>query len=259
MPKLSGIKLFLLDMDGTFYLGESPLPGAKDFLAACDEKHVRYCFLTNNSSKSAGDYIQKLAGMGVHITPQQMLTSGDATLYYLDKNNFSKDILLIGTESLNAQFAAAGYNTTAQNPQAVVLGFDTTLDYQKLCELCNAVRSGLPYLATHPDFNCPVPGGFIPDIGAVIAYVKASCGREPDVVVGKPNGLIAEIAAERAGLPLQKICMVGDRLYTDIALGACGVQTALVLTGETAVSDLTPASPRPTFLFESLGAMSAEL
>lgn len=259
MGKLSGIRHFLLDMDGTFYLENRPLPGALAFLRACEKRGLGYTFLTNNSSKSAADYIQKLAAMGVDIRPEQMLTSGDATLHYLEEQGFPKELLVVGTESLCAQFAAAGYLVDAERPKAVVLGFDTTLTYEKLCRLCGAVRAGTPYIATHPDYNCPVEGGFIPDIGATIAYVRASTGRGPDVVAGKPNATIATLAAKRAGLPPERICMVGDRLYTDIAMGATGLKTALVLTGETAVTDLSPDGPVPSFLFGSLGEMAKEL
>lgn len=255
MKKLGDVKLFLLDMDGTFYLGDELLPGAKEFLAVCKQRGIRYTFLTNNSSKSAAAYIQKLAGLGVDVAPEEMFTSGDATLLYLRQQGIGQKILLIGTESLEEQFADAGYDIHAESPAAVVLGFDTGITYQKLTDLCNAVRSGLPYIATHPDFNCPVPGGFIPDVGAVIAFVKAATGREPDTVVGKPNAAIAQMAAARAGLQVQDLCMVGDRLYTDIALGKAGVATALVLSGEATREDLAQSGLQPDFVFENLAEM----
>lgn len=259
MVNLHDIKLFLLDMDGTFYLGDRLLPGALEFLDTCCKNGIGYTFLTNNSSKSNDDYITKLAGMGVDITPAQMLTSGDATLRWLGQQGFPKDILLIGTPSLEQQFISMGYNIAATDPQGVVLGFDTTLTYPKLTALCDAVRAGLPYIATHPDFNCPVPGGYIPDIGAVIAFVEASTGRRPDVVIGKPSGIIAQMAADRAGLPLHSLCMVGDRLYTDIAMGASGILTALVLSGETTADDLKTSGIKPDFVFSGLDEMAAAL
>ncbi|MFV0414266.1 MAG: HAD-IIA family hydrolase, partial [Oscillospiraceae bacterium] len=174
----------------------------------CRGKGIPFTFLTNNSSKSAEAYLQKLRALGVKVSPKEMFTSGDATLLYLAQNGYGKNILLVGTESLERQFLEAGYVLNTENPAAVVLGFDTTLTYQKLTALCNAVRAGLPYVATHPDFNCPVEGGYIPDIGAVIAFVEASTGRRPDVVVGKPNGTIAMAAASRFGVPLESLCMV---------------------------------------------------
>lgn len=242
----------MLDLDGTFYLGDTLLPGAKQFADAAHAAGAEYLFLTNNSSKSSADYVRKLARLGVNVPPRHVLTSGDAALSYMQAHFDTKDLLLIGTSSLCDQFAAAGYRVDAAHPQAVLLGFDTALDYAKLTKLCNAVRAGLPYIATHPDFNCPVDGGFIPDIGATIAYVKASAGREPDVVIGKPNGAIAEAAAQRFGVPLESIAMVGDRLYTDIALGACGVATVLVLSGETALADLAHSTVQPDFIFDDL-------
>lgn len=256
---LQEIKLFLLDMDGTFYIGDRLLPGATEFLAACHRRGAGYTFLTNNSSKSSADYIDKLASLGVHITPDQILTSGDAALQWMAAQDMPKDILLVGTPSLEQQFAAADYRLDAKTPQAAVLGFDTTLTYAKLAALCDAARAGIPYIATHPDFNCPVPGGYIPDIGAVIAFVEASTGRRPDVVIGKPSGIIAQMAADRAGLPLECLCMVGDRLYTDIAMGAAGLTTALVLSGETSRADLAHSDIAPDFVFSGLDEMALTL
>lgn len=250
--KLEEIRLFMLDMDGTFYLEETLLPGAKEFLAACRKRETAFVFVTNNSSKSKEDYLDKLHRLGVSVTEREIFTSGDATLIYLKKHCLFKDILLIGTPSLQAQFRKAGYRLDSALPQAVVLGFDTTITYEKLTLLCNAVRAGLPYIATHPDLNCPVAGGFIPDIGAVIQFVKASTGREPDVIIGKPNKFIAQSAAESFGLELAQMCMVGDRLYTDIALGRCGVGTVLVMCGETTKSDLDNSDIRPDMVCENM-------
>ena len=122
--------------------------------------------------------------------------------------------------------------------------------------LCDAVRGGLPYIATHPDFNCPVPGGYIPDIGATIAYVEAATGRRPDAVIGKPNPYIVQAAAERFGCRLEELCMVGDRLYTDIACGVnAGVDTALVLTGEATAADAAVSPTPPTAVYQDMEAL----
>lgn len=252
MDDVKNTKLFLLDMDGTFYLDETLLPGALEFLEICRKTGRRFAFLTNNSSKSKADYLAKLTRLGAQVTQEDIFTSGDATLQYLAENDFPKEILLIGTKSLEKQFADCGYDVCAEAPKAVVLGFDTTITYEKLTRLCNAVRAGLPYIATHPDYNCPVKDGFIPDIGAVIAFVKASTGRTPDAVIGKPNGYIARAAAEKYSVPLEQVCMVGDRLYTDIALGACGCGTVLVMCGETTPEELAKSSVVPGTVCENL-------
>ena len=259
MFDLHDARLFLLDMDGTFYLGDELLPGAKEFLEFCRATGRKFTFLTNNSSRSKADYVAKLALLGVTVTEREVYTSGDATLAYLAEHGFSRELLLIGTPSLEAQFKAAGYETAAREPKAVVLGFDTTITYEKLTRLCGAVRAGLPYIATHPDFNCPVPGGFIPDIGAVIAFVKASAGREPDAVIGKPNGYIARAAAAAFGVTLEETCMVGDRLYTDIALGACGCGTALVLCGDSSLGDLAASGLTPDVVCENLAELREKI
>lgn len=259
MGTLSEIRLFLLDLDGTFYLDGTPLPGALDFLAALRAKGIPFAFLTNNSSRGREEYLERLNAMGAQITGRELLTSADATLDYLAREQFDRELLLIGTPSLEAQFAAAGYQLHSDRPKAVVLGFDTTLTYQKLVDLCNAVRAGLPYIATHPDFNCPVKDGFIPDIGGVIALVEACTGRRPDAVIGKPNAFIAEAAANRFNVPLDRICMVGDRLYTDIALGGCGVKTALVLSGETGAADYEKSEIRADFVFDGIWQMADAL
>ena len=259
MKKFDRVKMFMLDMDGTFYLGDTLLPGATDFLAACRAKEIEYTFLTNNSSKSAEDYLQKLVSLGVHATRQEMFTSGDATLLYLAEKGFSKEIHLVGTSSLHRQFEQEGYHTRAAQPVAVVLGYDTGIDFAGLAALCSVVRTGLPYIATHPDRNCPVQGGFVPDVGAVLAYVQASTGRWPDFVVGKPEAYMAQAVAQRAGLPMEALCMVGDRLYTDIALGACGVRTALVLSGETRREEVAHSGIVPDGIYENLAEMAGLL
>src|SRR5690606_31598260 len=144
-----------------------------------------------------------------------------------------KKIDLYGTPALEEEFIGYGFKLTVENPQAIVLGFDTTITYEKLWHLCDEVRSGLPYFATHPDINCPLENGVMPDIGSIIAFVEASTDRSPDYVIGKPNPPIVESLIKRLGLPANQICMVGDRLYTDVALGQAGLRTVLVLSGET--------------------------
>ena len=253
---LEDTRLFLLDMDGTFYLDDTLLPGALEFLELCRERGTAFSFLTNNSSRGKADYLAKLCRIGVAgITEEEIFTSADATLLYMAQQGTGEDILLIGTPSLEQQFREAGYVTDSRSPEAVVLGFDTTLTYQKLTDLCNAVRAGLTYIATHPDFNCPVSGGYIPDIGATIAYVEAATGRRPDVVIGKPNRFIAEAAARKFQCRLDQVCMVGDRLYTDIALGQCGCGTVLVLCGESRREEIPQAVHRPDVVCENLAEL----
>ncbi|MCG2767806.1 MAG: HAD hydrolase-like protein, partial [Anaerolineae bacterium] len=165
----------------------------------------------------------------------------------------------VGTPALEEEFAAHGFVLTDESPDFAVLGFDTTLTYEKLWKLCDFVRAGVPYVATHPDLNCPTSQGFMPDIGAMIAFVKASTGCEP-TVIGKPNREIVEAVKERTGLPGSALCIVGDRLYTDIAMGEeSGITTVLVLTGETHLEDIENSPYKPDSVFRDLGALADAL
>jgi HAD superfamily hydrolase (TIGR01450 family) len=251
-PALSHIRCFLLDMDGTTFLGSRLLPGAGRLLGLLQTRCLDYLFLTNNSARRREQYADKLRGLGLDILPDRIMTSGEAAAIYLSRQKQGASVYVVGTPALEEEFRQHGFALTAETPDFAVLGFDTTLTYDKLSRLCGLVRDGVAYIATHPDINCPVEGGFIPDTGAMIALVEASTGRRPDVIVGKPHRPIVDAVLARTGVPLNAMCMVGDRLYTDIALGAHGVTTVLVLTGETQPDDLTHATVIPDLVARDL-------
>ena len=261
---LKDIRLFLLDMDGTVYLGGRMFPGTFAFMDRISRIHAEYLFLTNNSSSSRSLYAQKLGRLGLPTPEDRIFTSGEATALYLSRQKPGARIFLAGTPSLEEEFRQAGFQLAGPEregplPDFAVLGFDTTLTYQKLWRLCDLVRAGVPYIATHPDFNCPVEDGYMPDIGAMIAFVEASTGRRP-LVVGKPNRPIVEAVAARTGIPLRQTAMVGDRLYTDIAMGVnSGITSILVLSGETSREDLERSDIRPDYVFEDIGALARAL
>lgn len=259
MTKLTNTRLFLLDMDGTFYLGDRLLPGALEFIDTCRSKGIDFLFLTNNSSKHRGQYAEKLRRLGLEITADKIFTSGEATAIFIQKQKPAANLYVVGTPALEEEFQDHGFTLVDDKPDLVVLGFDTTLTYNKLWRLCDLVRAGTPYVATHPDFNCPLEDGFMPDIGAMIAFVEASTGRRPDVVVGKPNQPIIDAVVEKTGVPIEQICMVGDRLYTDIALGATGITTVLVLSGEASREDLADAPHQPDFVMQDLAELEVIL
>lgn len=257
MNSLQDVRCFLLDMDGTFYLGEQLLEGALRFIDVLNQQGRDFLFLTNNSSKDSQQYVEKITRLGLPIAREKVFTSGEATAMYVRDQKPGARVYMVGTTALENEFRAHGFELTLDQPDFVVLGFDTTLTYEKLWNLCNLVRAGVPYIATHPDYNCPTESGFMPDIGATIAFVKASTGREPDQVVGKPNRLFVEKAAERVNIPVSGMCMIGDRLYTDIALGAtAGIPTVLVLSGETRQEDLSASPHQPDYVFPHLGAVA---
>ncbi len=243
----------MLDMDGTFYMGHVLLPGALELLAYLNERGIPFSFMTNNSSKSVEDYRKKLMGLGVREEDARVYTSGVATIDYILRHQPGKKVFVMGTQSLMQSFLDAGIALDEDEPDLVVLGYDTELTYPRLTQFCDFVRAGLPYFATHPDVNCPVLGGYAPDIGAMMALIESSTGRQADLILGKPNPGIVEGLALKWGLEHDEILMVGDRLYTDIMLGkTAGVKTALVLTGEAKRSDLEKVDHQPDWVVEDL-------
>ena len=254
--KLAKVRCFLLDMDGTFYLGNQLIEGSLDFLAALRRTGRQCLFLTNNSSKSASFYQQKLERMGVPAEFRNVLTSGQAAARYVTNRFPGKKAFLLANQIETAELKALGVEEDQERPDYVLIAFDTELDYKKMTMLCDHVRAGLPYIATHPDFNCPTETGFIPDIGATIAYVKASTGREPDVIIGKPNSGIVEETLRVTGLKKEEMAMVGDRLYTDIATGVnFGMLSILVMSGETTVQMAAESPIKPGLTFGRLADM----
>lgn len=257
--QLSKINCFLVDMDGTIFVGNRLLPGAKDWLDLLREKGLDYYFLTNNSSRSQVEYTRKLKRLGLDVPEEKIFTSGEATAIYLQKSTPHDRLYVVGTPPLIREFERHGFTITEDDPDAVVLGFDTTLTYEKIWKLSDFLVAGKPYIATHPDINCPLENGFKPDIGAMIEMMAASTGRYPDVIVGKPNAPIVNALAEKTGFPLEAHCMVGDRLYTDIALGKWGITTALVLSGETKREDLLDTPFKPDFVVADIAEMTGLL
>jgi 4-nitrophenyl phosphatase len=257
--KLKNIRCFMLDMDGTFYLGERLLPGALDFMHYLEMKGLDYLFLTNNSSKHAGLYAEKIRKMGFNVPVEKVFTSGEATTIYLKKQKPQAKVYLVGTRALEEEFERGGFQLTENDPDYAVLGFDTTLTYDKIWKFCNLVRAGKPYIATHPDYNCPTEDGFMPDIGSFIALIETSTGRRPDVIIGKPYTHIVNAVAEKTGYPLSQIVMIGDRLYTDIALGKAGITTILVLSGETQKQDLDGSEFKADIVVEGLTDLVKQL
>lgn len=251
--RIKDIRCFVLDMDGTVYLGEQWIEGALEFLEEVRNSGRKFCFMTNNSSKNASVYIEKLHRMGLDIDPHQLVTSGHATIAYLLKHYPGKKVFLLGNSMLRKEFETGGIILEEDKPDIVVTAFDTMLDYAKLCQVCDFVRHGLPYLATHPDYNCPTETGFIPDIGAIHAFIHASTGRMPDRIIGKPNSEIVEYTLAKAGCTANEAAVVGDRLYTDIAAGInSGLTSIFVLSGEAQLCDLAESPVQPHLVFDSV-------
>ena len=248
MEKLENIKCHLLDMDGTIYLGNKLIDGAREFLEKLKEKGIRYIFLTNNSSKNKDRYVEKLNKLGIEAHREDVFSSGEATTIYLNKKEKKAKVFLLGTKDLEDEFEKAGFELVKERT------------YEKLWIACEYIANGVEYIATHPDFNCPLENGkFMPDAGAMIAFIKASTGKEP-TVIGKPNSHIIDAIIEKYNLKKSELAMVGDRLYTDIRTGIDnGLTSILVMSGETDKKMLEETIYKPDYIFNSVKELKEEI
>ena len=254
------IKCFILDMDGTIYLGNELFSFTKDFLKKVEETGREYYFFTNNSSKSQQDYIEKLERFGIRIKRQQMMTSTHVISRYLKQHYEGKSVYVVGTLSLIQEFQYFDMNLTEEDPDIVVLGFDTTLTYEKLSKACHYIRNGCIYFGINPDWNCPMEGGaFIPDCGSIAKLIEASTGRFPEFF-GKPSKHTLDYIIQETGYEPDEIAIVGDRLYTDIAVAdQSDVMSILVLSGESTREDVKTSDVKPNVILEDLSEITKML
>ncbi|MGA2988915.1 MAG: HAD-IIA family hydrolase [Candidatus Korobacteraceae bacterium] len=266
---IGSVRCFVLDMDGTVYLGSRLLPGALEFFEYLRRSGRDFLFVTNNSSRHAEYYSNKLTSLGIACDAASILTSGEATAFYLNTLKPKGRIFLLGTPELEEEFASHGFTlmadpaptdaTTASVPDFVVLGFDKTLTYAKLVTACDWIRRGVPFIATHPDFNCPTESGYIPDCGAMAALITASTGVRPKVI-GKPNREIIDMIRRKKNYQPEQLAIVGDRLYTDMTTGFnARIRTVLVLSGETKAADLAGSSIQPDYVCRDLAELTEQL
>ena len=259
---LSRIRHVALDMDGTIYMGSELFPWTRSFLAGLRQQGIGYSFLTNNPSKSIADYLHNLETMGIRATRAEMYTTTLATIDYLRAHYpEARRLFLLGTPSMISEFEAAGYVSTEDSaddrPDAVVVAFDKTLVYSRLCRAAWWVSRGLPYVATNPDRVCPtnLPTVLV-DCGSICAAIEHATGRKPDITLGKPDPNMLAGILQRHGLQPDQIAMVGDRIYTDIEMahnaGAMGV---LVLSGETTLEVADRAPRQPELIVEHIGVL----
>jgi HAD superfamily hydrolase (TIGR01450 family) len=257
MNHISLIRHVALDMDGTIYKGDSLFPFTLPFLHLLKQLGIGYTFLTNNSSKSVAAYVKHLATMGITADADQLFTSADSTIVYL-REHFpnAQRLFVLGTDSLASHFIDSGYQVLPDDvlPDLVIIGFDLDLPYGRLCKACWWINQGIPHVATHPDRVCPtdLPTTLV-DCGAICACIESATGRAPVAVLGKPDERMLRGILQRHNLQPNQLAMVGDRIYTDVAMaqrsGAFGV---LVLTGEATAQDAEEAQPPPDLVLPSL-------
>lgn len=249
---LNGIKAVFLDLDGTIYLGNELIDGAVEFLNRCDERGVQRFFLSNNSSKSVTEYLEKLHGLGIPAEENDVLLSTHDLISWLGDKGVT-ETYLVGTEGMRSMLEEVGVSTRSGEPQYVVLGYDTEIDYEKLATASIHLHNGIPLVASHPDMVCPSPDGGLPDVGAYLALFKATTGVEPSHICGKPNAGMILHKIEELGLQPSQCAMVGDRLYTDMEMAAqADVVGVLVLSGEATLDDLEAAPQNPDVIVDSV-------
>ena len=255
---LSQKRLFLLDMDGTIYLDDDLFDGTVDFLNYVNQIGGKYLFLTNNSSRSVTAYVEKMARLGIETTPEDFLTSVDATVLYLQANLPGRLCYVSGTGTFKDQLRQGGIRVTDRledGIEVLVAGFDTELTFQKLEDSCILLNRGVEFVAANPDWVCPTWYGFVPDCGSVCEMLYRATGRRPRFI-GKPQPEMALLAMERYGYEKAQTILVGDRLYTDIACGVnAGIDTCFVLSGEGTVEDLAASEAKPTIVLDNIRAL----
>lgn len=249
--KLKNCELFIFDMDGTIYLGDEVFEGAVELMEDLPRLNRKYMYLTNNSSRAGTDYITRLQKLGFPCERENIFTSGMATGLYLNEKYPDGRVYLVGTQAFRRELLSYGVNLVEEDADVVVAGFDTELVYEKLNKAVHFLRRGAAFIEANPDWVCPMPNDeVLPDCGSICALLTASSGREP-VVIGKPNRNMIDIISGMTGIPNEKICCVGDRLYTDIAVAQnAGAVSLLVMSGETDEKMLSEAERKPDFVLD---------
>ena len=253
---LDGIAAVFLDLDGTIYLGGSLIGGASEFLDRLENRGIRRFFLSNNSSKSVGQYLEKLSGLGIDANEEEVLLSTHDLISWLSNEGVS-DTFLVGTEGMREMLEENGFSTNSEEPELVVLGYDTEISYEKLSTASVHLHNGVPMVASHPDMVCPSPDGGLPDTGAYMALFEATTGVRPSHICGKPNKGMILHKIEELGLEPASCAMVGDRLYTDMEMAErAGVHGILVLSGEATRGDLEGSGLNPSLVVDSVSSLA---
>lgn len=252
MQACAHIKHVALDMDGTIYMGSTLFPFTKNFLKRLSDNGIGYSFLTNNPTKSIPDYLKKLKGLGIDAQPEEVYTTAVATIDYIKQNHpEAKRLFVLGTPSMIKEFEEAGFEMAeddpADRPDILVVAFDMTLCYERLCRAAWWASQGVRYIATNPDRVCPTDQQVVlVDCGSMCKCIEHATGRVPDIVIGKPNPDMLKCIQKKYGIAPEETAMCGDRIYTDVATarnaGSLGV---LVLSGETTLDTAINSDPQP--------------
>lgn len=243
---------YFIDLDGTLYHGNRVIPEAIDFMKELEERKIPYLYVTNNSTKTADQVAEHLEQLGLPASPDKVYTSAIATAAYLQGETKISRVYVVGEFGLKQELEKAGYQLTAEKPEAVVVGLDRDFHYEKMSIAVSAIRSGATYIGTNADRVLPTEKGFFPGSGSINKGIEWATGVEP-LFIGKPEPIILRYAAKRLGVDLSQVLMVGDNIDTDILAGVkSGMETLLVLSGVTNEEVLERRQIEPTYVVKSL-------
>lgn len=257
-------RLFLFDIDGTIAVGDTLYDGSRELLDYIEKIGGKSYFITNNSTRSGKDYVEKFKkSFDLETTDDLFITSGFMTLQFLKKNFTGKKIFVLGTASFVAELRKNGLCITEvfeEDIACVVVAYDSELTYEKLIQVCKVLHTlDVPFYATNPDFCCPTSFGFIPDCGAICEMITSSTGKTP-IYLGKPAREVVDLCIAASGFAPEETLVVGDRLYTDILCGVnAGVDTCVLYTGEATPEDVVSCEYKPSFEFENVRKLYEEL
>jgi HAD superfamily hydrolase (TIGR01457 family) len=255
--RIKSCELFILDIDGTFYLSGKPFEGSRKFVDALGRLGKKLVFLTNNSNRTIESYINEFEEMGIKLGRNQIVTAGVATAEYLLEEFGPKRVYIVGTDDIKYEFQRVGHTVVEEDPEVVVVTFDKTLTYEKIKKATQFVSKGALFVVTNPDLNCPSSEGPLPDAGAIASAVRKASGVYPNIIFGKPEPKLIEMVIRHNNVGKNEACMVGDRLYTDILAGIqAGTWTVLVLTGEANMEQVQKSPIKPHLIAKDIGVLA---
>jgi len=246
---------YIFDLDGTIYLSETLIPGAREAIEKLKGLSKKIVFLSNKPLQTREDYAAKLTRLGIPTTAEEVINSSRVMARWLAEKAPGAIIYVIGEPSLIAEMTREGFRMSekAEEIQYVIASFDRTFEYRKLNIALQAIKKGARFVATNPDRTCPVEGGEIPDCAAMIGAVEGATGKKVETIVGKPSDIMIQVAVKTMALRPQECILIGDRLETDILMGKkAGMATALVLTGVTKREALKDSNLQPDYIWDSV-------
>ena len=255
---LKNKKFFLLDKDGTLSLGNTILEGTLEFIQTLRNNNINFAVATNNSSKTGEMHLEKLNAMGLNFTEDNMIVSLDVAIDYL-QNNGIKKIFWLANENVNAHLSKF-FIFDKEAPEAILITFDTELNYQKLLDLTSLLHKDIPYYVTHSDIVCPTETHDIPDVGTFIKLIEMTTGKIPNISFGKPSQHYIDYIKKRYNLTESDMVIVGDRLYTDIRLAdGNDITSVLVLSGETTLEDYQNSNINADFVMKDIEELNRNI